>query len=56
MNITSVKYVLDDDGNNCQVRSTIDGQEMFVPISEDNRHYAAILEWVAEGNTIQEAE
>ena len=56
MNIESVKYITDDDGKNCQVRATIDGQVMFVPMSEDNRHYAAILGWVAEGNTIQEAD
>ena len=55
MNITSVKYVLDDDGNNCQVISTIDGQEMYVPMSEDNRHWEAIQKWVADGNTIEEA-
>jgi antitoxin (DNA-binding transcriptional repressor) of toxin-antitoxin stability system len=29
---------------------------MTVPVDEANRHYAAILEWVAEGNTIQEAD
>ena len=56
MNITSVKYVLDDDGNNCQVRSTIDGQEMFVPMDECNRHWVAIQAWVADGNTITEAD
>jgi len=27
-----------------------------VPIDEDNKDYQAILEWVAEGNTIQEAD
>ena len=56
MNIKSVKYILDDGGKNCQVRATINEQEMFVPLSEDNSHYAAILEWVAEGNTIEEAD
>jgi hypothetical protein len=34
------------------INATIDGIEMFVPISEENRHYQEILEWVAEGNTI----
>ena len=33
----------------------IDGQEMFVPIDDNNMHYEAILKWVAEGNTIQAA-
>tara|TARA_Y100001951_G_C11197373_1_gene215083 strand:+ start:487 stop:699 length:213 start_codon:yes stop_codon:yes gene_type:complete len=27
-----------------------------VPQSEDNRHYRQIQEWVAEGNTIEEAD
>jgi hypothetical protein len=34
------------------IRAVIDGVEMIVPISNDNRHYQEILEWVAEGNTI----
>ena len=34
------------------IRAVIDGVEMIVPISNDNRHYKKILEWVAEGNTI----
>ena len=35
-----------------------DGQTIqhFVPIAENNRHYAAILEWVADGNTIAAAD
>lgn len=48
MDITSVKYRLGDDDKNCQVRATIDGQEMYVPMSEDNRHWQAILEWAKE--------
>jgi hypothetical protein len=34
----------------------IDGITMCVPINPDNRHYQAIQEWVAEGNTIEAAE
>jgi hypothetical protein len=57
MNITNVKYRLDDDGKNCQVKATIDGEEMFIPINAtDNRHWIAIQKWVAEGNTIAEAD
>ncbi len=54
MNITSAKYneILGDKN----VKAVIDGQEIFVPMSEDNRHWIAILEWVAEGNTIAEAD
>ena len=29
---------------------------LCVPLEPANRHYQAIQEWVAEGNTIQEAE
>ena len=57
MNITNAQYIADDDGNNISVKSTIDGEEMFVPLDPANRHYAAILEWAEEdGNTIQEAD
>ena len=39
------------------VKATINGEEMFVPIdAEGNRHWQAIHEWVAEGNTIAEAD
>jgi hypothetical protein len=27
-----------------------------VPLDEDNRHYQAIMQWVADGNTIEEAD
>ena len=54
--ITSAQYINDFDGNQAGVKATIDGTEMFVPLDTANRHYAAILEWVAEGNTIQDAD
>ena len=63
MNITSAQYVneYDFDGttvlnSNIHIEAVIDGTEMFVPLDPANRHYAAILEWVAEGNTIQDAD
>tara|TARA_R100001510_G_C7524792_1_gene118754 strand:- start:7 stop:177 length:171 start_codon:yes stop_codon:yes gene_type:complete len=56
MNITSAQYAQDRDGNNINVIATIDGVEMYVSMDTKNRHYAAILEWVAEGNTIQDAD
>ena len=56
MNITSAQYCTSLDGTeNVSIEATIDGVEMSVPLSPANRHYAAILEWVAEGNTIQDA-
>ena len=30
--------------------------QLTVPIAEDNTDYQAILKWVAEGNTIEEAD
>ena len=58
MNITSVIRERDDDGNLCQtmLSATIGGETIFVPLDPANRHYAAIQEWVAEGNTIQDAD
>ena len=46
----------DVDGSNSSIKATIDGQEMFVSLDPANRHYQAILLWVAEGNTIAEAD
>ena len=60
MNITNAQYyrilVDKDTYENTGVKATIDGQEMSVPLDPANRHYAAILEWVADGNTIEEAD
>ena len=55
MDITSAQYIAENDTNTA-IRATIDGQEVFVPLDTANRHYQAIQEWVAEGNTIQEAD
>ena len=38
------------------IKATLDNVASFVPLEPDNRHYQAILEWVAKGNTIQEAD
>jgi hypothetical protein len=57
MEIKSAKYEKDPlkDGN-IGIFATIDDVVTFVPIDDKNRHYIAILEWVAEGNTIEEAD
>jgi len=55
-NITNAQYMTDVDGSNSSIKATIDGQNMFVPLDPANRHYQAIQEWVAEGNTIAEAD
>ena len=36
--------------------ATIDGVDLVIPKDSANRHYKTILEWVAEGNTIAEAD
>lgn len=58
MNITSAQYFRGPlSGEVNSIVATIDGQEMYVPISTGNRHYQAILEWAEEdGNEIQAAE
>jgi len=56
MNITSAQYIQDVANNNISIQATIDGQALSVPLDPANRHYQAIQEWVAEGNTIQEAD
>tara|TARA_R100000654_G_scaffold37358_1_gene62959 strand:+ start:1673 stop:1846 length:174 start_codon:yes stop_codon:yes gene_type:complete len=56
MDITSAQYIRNrEDTDNIVIVATIDSISMEVPLDPANRHYAAILEWVAEGNTIQDA-
>ena len=50
MNITAAQYQVDVlSGTNSGIQSTIDGQEVSVPLDEANRHYAEILKQVAAG-------
>lgn len=57
MDITKAQYQNDLDGNLSSIRTTIDGQEMFVPLDPANRHYAEILRQVEAGElVIQEAD
>ena len=56
MNITSAQYNSFDGTNNDSIKAIIDDTQTFVPLDPDNRHYQAIQEWVAEGNTIEEAD
>ena len=50
MNITSVTYIRDDDGNIDILQVVIDGKNYTVPPSTANRHYVAVQEWLAAGN------
>ena len=57
MIVTSAKHMPDFMGQPTNtVVATIDGVEMQIPKDPLNRHYAAIIKWVAEGNTIAEAD
>lgn len=57
MTITSAQYVSMSLVENYSIRAIIDGQELFVPIDLNNRHYAEIMRQVEAGTlTIQEAE
>lgn len=64
MNITSAKYdkPRNDDGtiiaseDNCNIIAVFDGITKCVPIKAGNPHYDAIVEWVADGNTIADAD
>ena len=55
MNIQSAQYVVLGDGHK-SIEATIDSVKMNIPLDPKNRHYVAIQVWVAEGNTIAEAD
>ena len=56
MIVTSAQHQKFEGKDTNVVKATIDGVEMQIPKDPLNRHYAAILKWVAEGNTIAEAD
>ena len=43
-------------GKNVSINCVLNGRYVSVPLSEQNTDYQAIQEWVAEGNTIEEAD
>lgn len=54
--VTSAQYNANEDGTNTDtITAVIDGETLNVPLDTNNRHYAAILDWVAEGNSIADA-
>ena len=53
--ITNAKYVEAIPSGIKHIITTIDSITMSVPLDPTNRHYAAILLWVADGNTITAA-
>jgi hypothetical protein len=54
MNIQSVKYGKHSEDD--PVIAVIDGETWSVSQNEDNRHWQAILQWLAEGNTPEPAD
>jgi len=57
MTITSAQYVSMGLAEKSSICATIDGQELFVPLDPDNRHYAEIMRQVEAGElTIADAD
>ena len=57
MKIENAKYHKDViSGENGSINCIINGQHCSVPMNEENSDYQAILKWVEEGNTIEEAD
>ena len=57
MNITFAQYVNRLETTEVDhINANIDGVVVDIPLDPANRHYQAIQEWVAEGNTIAEAD
>lgn len=57
MNITSAKYYTHPSAEGNQgIEVVSNGITMHVPLDPDNTDYQAIQAWVAEGNTIAEAD
>ena len=57
--ITSAKYapnITRDGSDTSTIEAVINSVTYAVPNDLANRHYQAILDWVADGNTIQEAD
>ena len=57
MNVTNAKYNKNiNTDENCSISCVLNGQPSSIPLDPANTDYQAILEWVAEGNTIEEAD
>ena len=57
MNITSAKYLKNLEDQNSIVKIVADGETLFVPLDEANRHYAEIKRQVDAGElTIEDAD
>jgi len=55
--IKNAKYNKDiHTGKNVSINCVLNGRYVSVPLSEQNTDYQAILEWVEDGNTIEDAD
>ena len=56
--VTSARYTADHTGgsNYKSIEAVINGRTLYVPVAQDNTEYIAIMAWVTDGNTIQEAD
>jgi|TARA_Y100000310_G_C20575620_1_gene760244 hypothetical protein len=55
-NITLAKYRNDGNGNRICIECIINGVHWTVPLKVGNMEYDILMKWVAEGNTIEEAD
>ena len=57
MDISTAKYTAGIGGANINVKViTGDSKVLWIPLDNSNTDYAAVLEWVADGNTIAAAD
>jgi len=56
MNIESAKYIDDENDNHLCIETVIGGKKHWIPIEEANTHYVALQKWIADGNTIADAD
>ena len=57
MNISTAKYFKANGVDNNQVRVITDESEtLWIPMDNGNTDYIAVLAWVADGNTIEDAD
>ena len=54
--ITSARYKNNLLGEKSSIEAVINDKTWIVPLDEENADYQAILQWVADGNTIEEAD
>ena len=54
--VLSAKLVNDSDGNQIGINVDTTEGKFSIGFDEANRHYAAYLKWVAEGNTPEPAD